>query len=323
MNRNGSNSTQAISETAVPESSGRPDGTVANSGSSLVPVVRRGGGPRTLQGKQRSSRNAIKRGFFAKAALIRDESKTELKNLSKSVYKASQPVGALEELEVDRIVGIIWCERRTLRAQAGEIEFQREYGERPSQPIKVDFGDLMCSPGGLMGPGMDDQNTKGAVALLQTLKKGIEANGFDVKNDNFILAELYGSRHQQQGWDRDLRPYYCGLAATASLPEDVRKRQGLSTPAECQGQFLKILIDLERKLTRENDKSNAVDFRRMELESLRRGVPDSPRLDSILRSHTTLERSLDKALSRLERLQAKRLGQPVLPPIKLDISSSS
>jgi hypothetical protein len=47
-----------------------------------------------------------------------------------------------------------------------------------------------------------------------------------------------------------------------------------------------------------------------------------PGLDLLLRYETSLERNFDRALTQLERLQQMRLGQPVAPPIKLDISSS-
>jgi len=51
-----------------------------------------------------------------------------------------------------------------------------------------------------------------------------------------------------------------------------------------------------------------------------RNVPDGPGLDRLLRYEASLERSFDRTLSQLERLQRMRLGQPVLP--KLEVSHS-
>ena len=43
-------------------------------------------------------------------------------------------------------------------------------------------------------------------------------------------------------------------------------------------------------------------------------------LDRILRYETAIERSLDRAYSRLERLQRRRKGEPVLPPVDVDLT---
>ena len=60
---------------------------------------------------------------------------------------------------------------------------------------------------------------------------------------------------------------------------------------------------------------------RVRLESLRHSIPDAPQLDRLLRYETSLERAFDRTLTQLERHQRMRLGQPIPPPIKLDISS--
>jgi hypothetical protein len=40
------------------------------------------------------------------------------------------------------------------------------------------------------------------------------------------------------------------------------------------------------------------------------------------RYETTIDRAFDRTLTQLERIQRMRLGQPVSPPIKIDVSSS-
>ncbi len=47
------------------------------------------------------------------------------------------------------------------------------------------------------------------------------------------------------------------------------------------------------------------------------GVPDARVLDRLLRYEASLDRSFERTLSQLERLQRMRLGQPILP--KLDL----
>lgn len=43
-------------------------------------------------------------------------------------------------------------------------------------------------------------------------------------------------------------------------------------------------------------------------------------MDRILRYEASLERAFDRALAQLERLQRMRLGQPVAPPIKVNLT---
>jgi len=49
-------------------------------------------------------------------------------------------------------------------------------------------------------------------------------------------------------------------------------------------------------------------------------IPNRDALDKILRYETTIERSLDRALNRLDRLQRRRKGEPVLPPVDVHLS---
>jgi hypothetical protein len=49
--------------------------------------------------------------------------------------------------------------------------------------------------------------------------------------------------------------------------------------------------------------------------------PSPPPWDLYLRYETTIDRSIDRTLTQLERHQRMRLGQSVPPPIKVDVSS--
>lgn len=60
---------------------------------------------------------------------------------------------------------------------------------------------------------------------------------------------------------------------------------------------------------------------RTELEALRQDGPDSPSVDQLLRYEASLERAFDRTLNQLERLQRMRLGQPVPPEIKVNLTS--
>jgi hypothetical protein len=49
-------------------------------------------------------------------------------------------------------------------------------------------------------------------------------------------------------------------------------------------------------------------------------VPNGDALEKILRYNAAIDRSLDRALNRLDRLQRRRKGEPVLPPLDVHVS---
>ncbi len=57
-------------------------------------------------------------------------------------------------------------------------------------------------------------------------------------------------------------------------------------------------------------------------EALCHNVPGAPTLDRLLRYEASLDRSFDRTLTQLERLQRMRLGQPVLPKLEVHHSTS-
>ena len=50
-------------------------------------------------------------------------------------------------------------------------------------------------------------------------------------------------------------------------------------------------------------------------------LPDAAGMDRILRYETTIQRQLDRALERLERLQRKRKGEHVPAPVEVHLTS--
>ena len=68
-------------------------------------LVSKSTGPRTKQGKQRASRNAIKHAIFSKVIILKDESRTEYDGLVARLWEALRPEGALEELLAGSALG--------------------------------------------------------------------------------------------------------------------------------------------------------------------------------------------------------------------------
>ena len=76
-------------------------------------------GPRSIEGKVVSSRNAIRHGLLSRAVLLTDENAGELVELRTALEGELHSEGILEGLLVDRIVSAFWRLRRLARVEAG------------------------------------------------------------------------------------------------------------------------------------------------------------------------------------------------------------
>ena len=97
-------------------------------------------GPRTTQGKSRSSRNAITHGLFARNLLLPDESSQELHELKMSILKRLNPRDMLELQLVDQIVADCWMGRRARSAEqvlyrTRLVQFQDQQEQRREQEL--------------------------------------------------------------------------------------------------------------------------------------------------------------------------------------------
>lgn len=83
-------------------------------------------GPATLEGKARSRWNALQHGALAKALIVKHrgvaEEATDFQALVDQLTDDLRPLGALEEMQVERIAVCYWRLARVLRAEAHEIE---------------------------------------------------------------------------------------------------------------------------------------------------------------------------------------------------------
>src|SRR5262245_14379722 len=83
--------------------------------------VRAKGGPKTPQGKQRSSANSLKHGIFAKAVLVKGESPAEYGRLLNELEQQFRPETTVERIVVEHLATILWRLRRVVLAESGEV----------------------------------------------------------------------------------------------------------------------------------------------------------------------------------------------------------
>ena len=79
--------------------------------------ARKSTGPKTAEGKDASSRNAIRHGLTSTRTIIGNEDASEFHQLRNALYRDYNPANTQEQILVDRIVNATW---RTLRVRQME-----------------------------------------------------------------------------------------------------------------------------------------------------------------------------------------------------------
>lgn len=93
-------------------------------------------GPISDEGKARSSQNALKQGLFSKRRFIGDENPAEFDTLVDSMAATHQPATPTEWLLIDRMAMARWRLGRLERAEAAQIESERNRYRFATEPDK-------------------------------------------------------------------------------------------------------------------------------------------------------------------------------------------
>jgi hypothetical protein len=99
--------------------------------------ARRSTGPRTQEGKARSSLNAVKTGCFARTPLLPGEEPAEMEAFVAEIIADLSPATAGERDLAERIAGLLWRRRRLWRAE--EEVIAEEFGLPMDEEDAVDL----------------------------------------------------------------------------------------------------------------------------------------------------------------------------------------
>src|SRR5260370_12998741 len=76
-------------------------------------------GPVTIEGKRKSSLNALKLGIFARSGLLPGADEKEFLRFTRSIYADWMPVGGTEIELVEHLIAVLWRSRRFNTVDAG------------------------------------------------------------------------------------------------------------------------------------------------------------------------------------------------------------
>jgi hypothetical protein len=306
-------------------------------------------GPKTERGKRTVARNAIKHGILAREVVITagdgKESSEEFQALVERLWEEYEPVGVVEESLVQRIAACWWRTARVLRAENGEIRQRLDTLAMDREQRNSDKGnrDLEFSELSLLaekdGQPMLTKDESSAVrealrdfhknhfglrsmtALLETAKSEIARNGYislDIKIRIF---------HEFKAWDYNFAHACltsCGpleakkadepfekVADEQAVGEQARKEKTALIAANIDD-YLEEIRELERNVTIREDLARDAEARSFSL-------PPADATDKLLRYEAHLDRQLYRAMDQLERLQRRRQGENVPPPVNINL----
>ena len=278
---------------------------------------RKGGGPRTTIGKERSKSNSVKHGIFSKSVLLEQEPREQLDALLKGLRADLRPEGTLEGILVEKLASLLWRYRRMLRAERAEIGFERRFQssdrERHKHEATILFRSLESAGPGLITMIENPVIRERCLDLLATLKTLVEMAGLDPSRDDRILRSVFG-----EGTLNEFRYVYSICHSPGALPQEFKE---FDLPPE--GRKVKFLEILDDQIKRIKNVGKVLDDLSASKERLKEKcaqVPQPATVDRLLKYETILNRAIEKTLNQLERLQRIRKGQPVPPTLNVNLS---
>ena len=277
-------------------------------------------GPRSGEGKARSRMNALKHGLFARELLrdilVQREDPEEFIKMHTDLREVWQPCGRAEELEVEHIAVCWWKRLRLWRYENADMRVNLDHvairGHVPGPPVPLIPKD------------------RALMLLLESAQEQIESSGeMPPEFKEKILAS--------SPWLRELWPKLEEIAQRIVRENDEKIANRLAQEIGIRSTLAKKLLEsrpgvraararlaavLPTKLAiREILRSSEEQFQYvMDGAYDQQAIPNDDSLNRILRYSGMIDRELNRAFDRLERLQRRRKGEPVPPSLNLNLN---
>ena len=259
-----------------------------------------GSGPRTIVGKRRSRRNALRHGFYADEILLPNENHELFSQLIEQLRDEWRPEGVLEDYHVFVIGASIWRRLRMLKAEAAEIGRVAQFVHIDRMQQQHLAAEACNSDQALLSDTLNPFALHRGIEVLRTLRAEFETRGFH-EQDLSTLRRLYGE-DMELGFSGDYAAAVSAFAASHTGPEPP------ATPIAAERILKAIDSEISRLETLLND-ANEVERTRAEFAARSALVPPPEVLNRLVRCEAHCDRVLLRATRELQRLQrARRCG---------------
>lgn len=240
-------------------------------------------GPKTVMGKGFSRRNAFKHGLFARGLwdfTAQGEDPEELQVLINGLRDDYRPVGRAEDLEVQRIAHCWWKLKRVWRHEnaVNRVALRNEA-----------WREIQCGP-------TTEEQEKAVISMLWSATKEMITGTGEISQalKQQMFATMPGLEVVWPGIEETSRERMSLPPLVVTQPLNARLRADIGV------QIARVAINLIKEFAQTTRSS----FR--EIAVAQRIIPKRDDLERILRYETAADRSLSRALDRLERLQSRR-----------------
>jgi hypothetical protein len=286
-------------------------------------------GPRTIEGKRRSSLNSIKHGVLSKAPVLAHvESEEEWLAHRGAVFDALQPSNHVEDFLVERIAMQAWRLVRLARYESERLSLNQE---RVDEDVNEQWLRTHDDLGWPEQARECADFARDGDARISEFIDALEREDLDSLSGQTAswTLELAAEVSGVKGWDGLCEPAWQDCAEPAEFRwTGPLAWEYVQVVANAAGEDArKLLSKAKREATwkwlRAVRKSAAIEKRvaRMRVNRLLLGAAG---LQTVARYEAHLERSLYRALHEFQRLQGRRSGRKAAAPIDVagDVSGS-
>jgi hypothetical protein len=307
-------------------------------------------GPKTVRGKRTVARNAIKHGLLIREVVITagdgEESLEEFYDLVERLCQYYEPVGVVEETLIQRIATCWWRLARVIRAENGEIRKRLDTlavdrALRNSDKCNFDLALSEMNFGLYSAKNQTDQkvstrdrwsamqvaqsNLRGHDSGLAYLSALLKKAKSEIASDGYMSEKIREKIFLAFGfWD-------CLFALTClyACPPETKIEDQIServVDKQTEERRADLVAFIDDRLERIRDFEGFVLEREnlaVEAEARSFSLPPVDATDKLLRYEAHLDRQLYRAMDQLERLQRRRRGENVPPPLNINLVKRS
>jgi hypothetical protein len=274
-------------------------------------------GPRTLRGQTYSRRNSLKHGLFARDLFsecrVPSENPKEFESLHAQLREELQPVGRTEALEIEYIAVCWWKRARLWRHENAEMRVALGH---------VALRTSACPPREMLAP-----EHKTLLLMLENAQETIKATGEmpqGLKEKILATDPAFWTSVEERAREvariTDLQ-YLNKLVKEEKMAPALAKMivEEHPTYKEARARIVPLLqsniaiLHLETYAKHRLESAQNVFYEQQ-------AIPNSDALDKILRYAGMIDRDLNRAYDRLERLQRRRKGELVPPSLNLNLN---
>ncbi len=263
--------------------------------------ARRSTGPKTKAGKQASRLNAVTHGLLAEEVVITagayQEDPQAFAQLLEALRAEFTPEGVAEDLEVQEIARSYWRKGRAIRYEHGAIRRRTgDLREREALSREESFDRAFRC----------DENLERSSRGIDSLIGGLEETKQEVLNGKLL--------REAREW---LEKYFPGEFAPPQETKGAEQTAAGLVVSQDYGRQLVAMIDEQLgRLALLREEVAAVEALQLDSKILAAALPAPAAVDKLIRYETANDRALDRALHRLDGMQARRRqlgGAPAEP----------